>query len=43
MDDTAPQIDIYRALVFTAPGLVSEELRAKGGVPWRMLDFRAAQ
>ena len=40
LDDVAPPIDVYRALDFTVPGLVSEESIAQGGVPLRVPDFR---
>lgn len=33
LDDTPPPIDVYRALDFTMPGLVSEESIARGGMP----------
>ena len=41
LNDTTPPIDVYRALDFTVPGLVSEESIARGGVPLPVPDFRA--
>jgi len=38
--DTKPPIDIYDALNFTAPGLVSEESIRQGGKPLPVPDFR---
>jgi len=40
LDGTAPQIDVYRALDFTVPGLISEESIARGGTPLPVPDFR---
>lgn len=40
MDDRTPPIDIYRALDFTVPGLISEDSFARGGVPLPVPDFR---
>ena len=37
---TPPPIDVYRALDFTVPGLVSEESIAQGGVPISVPDYR---
>jgi hypothetical protein len=37
---TRPEIDVYRALDFTVPGLISEESIARGGVPLAVPDFR---
>ena len=36
----APPIDVYRALDYTVPGLVSEQSIARGGVPLPVPDFR---
>lgn len=41
LDDREPPIDAYRALDFTAPGLVSEESIFRGGVPLPVPDYRA--
>lgn len=41
LNDTTPTIDVYRALDFTAPGLVSEQSIAQGGVPLTVPNFRA--
>jgi hypothetical protein len=38
---TPPPIDVYRALDFTVPGLISEESIARGGIPLPVPDFRA--
>jgi hypothetical protein len=40
VDGAASPIDVYRALDFTVPGLVSEESIVRGGVPLRVPDFR---
>ncbi|MEM2906019.1 MAG: Gfo/Idh/MocA family oxidoreductase [Candidatus Bathyarchaeia archaeon] len=40
LNDTKPPIDIYDALNFTAPGLVSEESIKQGGKPLPVPDFR---
>jgi predicted dehydrogenase len=40
LNGTAPPIDVYRALDFTAPGLVSEQSIVQGGVPLPVPDFR---
>ncbi|HQI77666.1 MAG TPA: Gfo/Idh/MocA family oxidoreductase [Candidatus Latescibacteria bacterium] len=43
LNDTKPPIDIYDALDYTAPGLVSEMSINQGGVPLPVPDFRAAK
>jgi|DewCreStandDraft_1066081.scaffolds.fasta_scaffold00352_53 predicted dehydrogenase len=40
LQGTPPPIDVYRALDFTVPGLISEESIACGGVPLLVPDFR---
>ena len=40
-NDTAPRIDVYRALDFTMPGLVSQKSIAIGGEPVKVPDFRS--
>jgi predicted dehydrogenase len=40
---TPPPIDVYRALDFTVPGLVSEQSIAQGGIPLPVPDFRPRQ
>ena len=35
-----PPIDVYRALDYTVPGLISEQSIAQGGVPLPIPDFR---
>lgn len=40
LDDRTPPIDVYRALDFTLPGLISEESIARGGVPLPVPDPR---
>jgi len=40
LNDTPPLIDIYRALDFTVPGLISEISVQQGGVPVAVPDFR---
>jgi predicted dehydrogenase len=40
LDGTPPPIDVYRALDFTLPGLISEESIARGGVPLPVPDPR---
>jgi predicted dehydrogenase len=40
LDGTTPPIDVYRALDFTLPGLVSEQSIARGGVPLPVPDPR---
>ena len=40
LNDTTPPIDVYTALDFTVPGLVSGESIANGGVPVDVPDFR---
>lgn len=39
-EDKAPPIDIYRAMDYTVPGLISEQSIAQGGVPLPVPDFR---
>ncbi|HEY3079894.1 MAG TPA: Gfo/Idh/MocA family oxidoreductase [Chloroflexota bacterium] len=41
LEGRPPPIDVYRALDFTLPGLVSEESIARGGVPVEVPDPRA--
>ena len=38
--DTSPPIDVYKAMDFTLPGLVSEESIANGGMPVKVPNFR---
>lgn len=40
LTDTPPPIDVYTAMDFTVPGLVSEESIANGGEPVDVPDFR---
>lgn len=40
LDGAPPPIDVYRALDFTVPGLVSEQSIAQGGLPLPIPDFR---
>jgi hypothetical protein len=40
LDDTLPPIDVYRALDFTLPGLISERSIAQGGIPLPVPDPR---
>jgi len=40
LNDTEPPIDVYRALDFTVPGLLSEESAHLGGAPVAVPDFR---
>jgi len=40
LDGGDPLIDVYRALDFTTPGLVSEESIARGGIPLPVPDYR---
>ena len=40
LQDTEPPLDVYTALDFTVPGLVSEQSIANGGVPVEVPDFR---
>jgi hypothetical protein len=35
-----PPIDVYRALDYTVPGLISEQSIAQGGAPLPVPDFR---
>jgi predicted dehydrogenase len=39
-DGRPPPIDVYRALDYTVPGLISEQSIAQGGVPLPVPDFR---
>ena len=41
LNDTEPPIDVYRALDFTVPGLLSEVSVKQGGAPVEVPDFRA--
>jgi predicted dehydrogenase len=41
VDDAPGPIDVYRALDFTAPGLISEQSIARGGMPLPVPDFRS--
>lgn len=43
LHDTQPPIDVFTALDFTVPGLVSEESINHGGVPLPVPDFRTMQ
>lgn len=40
VNGTPPPIDVYRALDFTVPGLISEESIERGGAPRPVPDFR---
>ncbi len=40
LHDTRPPIDVYDAMDFTVPGLVSEQSIANGGMPVEVPDFR---
>ncbi len=40
LTDTSPPIDVYTAMDFTVPGLVSEQSIENGGVPVDVPDFR---
>lgn len=40
LEGRTPSLDVYRALDFTLPGLVSEESIARGGMPLRVPDPR---
>ena len=40
INDTTPPIDVYTAMDFTVPGLVSEESITNGGTPVEVPDFR---
>ncbi len=40
---TPPPIDVYDAMDFTAPGLVSRESLRRGGIPLPVPDFRAIE
>ena len=42
LDGRTPPIDVYRAMDYTLPGLVSEESIARGGVPLPVPDLRPA-
>jgi predicted dehydrogenase len=39
-NDISPPIDVYRALDYTVPGLLSEESIERGGIPLPVPDFR---
>ncbi len=39
-NDTTPPIDVYTAMDFTVPGLVSEASITNGGAPVEVPDFR---
>ena len=43
LHDTEPPIDVFAALDFTVPGLISEESINRGGVPLPVPDFRTMQ
>ena len=43
LTDTEPPIDVYTAMDFTVPGLVSEQSIANGGEPIEVPDFRAIE
>ena len=40
LTDTPPPMDVYTAMDFTVPGLVSEQSIANGGAPMEVPDFR---
>ena len=40
LHDTQPTLDVYRALDFTVPGLVSEQSIVNGGTPVEVPNFR---
>jgi len=40
LTDTPPPMDVYTAMDFTVPGLVSEQSIANGGTPMEVPDFR---
>jgi len=40
LTDRQPPIDVYRALDYTVPGLISEQSIAQGGMPLPVPDFR---
>ncbi len=40
LNDTQPPIDVYTAMDYTVPGLVSEQSIAGGGAPMEVPDFR---
>jgi predicted dehydrogenase len=40
LDGTSPPIDVYRALDYTLPGLISEQSIAQGGIPLAVPDPR---
>ena len=42
-EDKDPRIDIYRALDYTLPGLMSEKSIALGGAPVKIPDFRSGE
>ncbi len=43
LNDTDPPLDVYTALDFTVPGLVSEQSIAQGGAPIAVPDFRTIE
>ena len=43
LNDTTPPIDVYTAMDFTVPGLVSEQSIANGGAPVEVPDFRKVE
>ena len=43
LTDTEPPMDVYTAMDFTVPGLVSEQSIANGGAPMEVPDFRAIE
>ena len=42
-EDRQPQQDVYRALDFTLPGLMSEKSITLGGTPIKIPDFRSGE
>ena len=42
-EDKEPRLDVYRALDFTLPGLMSEKSIAQGGAPVKVPDFRSGE
>ncbi|HEU5319049.1 MAG TPA: Gfo/Idh/MocA family oxidoreductase [Chloroflexota bacterium] len=43
LDSKRPPIDVYRALDYTVPGLISEQSILQGGTPLPVPDFRALE
>ena len=43
LQETKPPIDVYEAMDFTVPGLVSQESIRRGSVPLPVPDFRAVK